>query len=347
MRALVHLKLSSRTALLTLWGLGLGFGAMSSAGCAHSQAHLEAPEGEVDRLRQDNAAMRLRVRKLEQRVQLLERNGVPGPGDDAHASRGGERALPVVRLEAPEDDDEPTPREYGNGDHTRVREAVTLQRAEPDPGFDDPYAGQPNLEAGYGSGPVAHGEYAEQRVPAEWQAEPPTPAPEYSVETSESDEGAIKSYRLVGSHLVNATKKHKPKADKPPRGKRGSAIIAEYERARSIYKQGDFARAEAEFDGFVQRYPRHDYADNALYWKGEAAYDQAHYADALASFTAVVERYGGGNKAPDALLKIGLCYGKVGDEANARDVLEQLIAAYPRANASKIARKKLPEFSGQ
>jgi TolA-binding protein len=58
----------------------------------------------------------------------------------------------------------------------------------------------------------------------------------------------------------------------------------------------------------------------------------------------VVERYGGGNKAPDALLKIGLCYGRLGDLANARDVLEQLIAAYPSAHASGIARDKLSEL---
>ncbi len=166
------------------------------------------------------------------------------------------------------------------------------------------------------------------------------------MQTSDSEDGPIKSYRLVGSHLVEATKRHKPKADRPPRGKRGSAIVAEYESARRLYKAGDFVRAEQAFTRFVERHPNHDYADNALYWKGEAAYDQAHFSDALASFTAVVERYGGGNKAPDALLKIGLCYGKVGDTANARDVLEQLIAAYPKANASRIARQKLPQFGG-
>ena len=82
----------------------------------------------------------------------------------------------------------------------------------------------------------------------------------------------------------------------------------------------------------------------ALYWKGEAAYDQHHYSDALAAFTEVVERYGGGNKAPDALLKIGLCYQNLGDVENARDVMTQLIGAYPAARASDIARARLAEL---
>ena len=122
-------------------------------------------------------------------------------------------------------------------------------------------------------------------------------------------------------------------------------MLAEYEAAMGVYKAGRFKEAEIAFGGIVRNNADHDYADNALYWQGEAAYDQQHYADALTAFTAVVERYGGGNKAPDALLKIGLCYGKLGDHENARDVLTQLVAAYPRARATKIAKKRLADFS--
>ena len=102
--------------------------------------------------------------------------------------------------------------------------------------------------------------------------------------------------------------------------------------------------SDDDLEAIAREHPRHDYADNALYWKGEAAYDQRNFSGALAAFTAVVERYGGGNKAPDALLKIGLCYHNLGDAANARDVLTELIAAYPGARASDIARVKLAEL---
>jgi tol-pal system protein YbgF len=154
-----------------------------------------------------------------------------------------------------------------------------------------------------------------------------------------------RSYRLVGAHLVEQTKRKGPaRPDRPRRDAQGRGIVAEYEAAMAIYKSGDFVRAEQAFDAFARAHPDHDYADNALYWKGEAAYDQQHYADALAAFTEVVERYGGGNKAPDALLKIGLCYVKVGDLANARDVLTELVAAYPRARATDIARARLVEL---
>lgn len=156
---------------------------------------------------------------------------------------------------------------------------------------------------------------------------------------------ASRSYRLEGTRLVDLTRANGPAApDRPDRGRAGQAVIAQYDAAMAVYKSGQLERAEAAFTEFARRHSRHDYADNALYWQGEAAYDQHHYADALAAFTAVVERYGGGNKAPDALLKIGLCYRQLGDLPNARDVLDKLIAAYPGERASDIARVKLAEI---
>ena len=110
-------------------------------------------------------------------------------------------------------------------------------------------------------------------------------------------------------------------------------------------RDGQHDAAAEAFADFVAAHPRSDLADNAMYWKGEAYYDQGHYSDALATFTAVIEQYAGGNKASDALLKVGLCYAQLGDLENARDVLHRLIAAYPGASASDVARIKLAELS--
>ncbi len=289
-------------------------------GCAHTEPVAAEAPADVDaqnaRLRQDNAALRKQVAHLEERLRFHESQG--GPDEGAGPGAAG-RHLPVVKL-APPGGEAPA-REFR-------REAVTLSplphsspyQAEPEPEPESLYAGAGAMTADL------------------------EPAPDAS------DPG-VKSYRLVGSRLVDLTKKRRPAPAKKSRSRRSShkkkadgGIVGQYEDAMSVYKSGRFADAEVAFDAFVRGHPKHDYADNALYWKGEAAYDQAHYADALAAFTEVVERYGGGNKAPDALLKIGLCYGKLGDTANARDVLTQLIAAYPKARATQIAHNKLAEF---
>lgn len=326
-------------------------------GCAHARAQTEAAGLEEEergvelaQLRRENSALRARVQNLEEQVRQLEGGGslAWSGGDEAEsewsspaeaeaawaeptAETDGPRQLPVIKLE---------PRKTSNGGRISARPSSESSGA---PASEAPtrvlrqtgsisLSPLPNSGApGYGDDDQGYDDegyddYADIEVDAD------------------SDAGAsTQSYRLVGGKLVQATKA-KPEIATGKRD-RDSGVVGDYDRAMDIYRDGRYADAESAFEAIVSDHPNHDYADNALYWQGEAAYDQAHYADALAAFTAVVERYGGGGKAADALLKIGLCYGRLGDTANARDVLTQLIAAYPRTDASKIAKRKLDELS--
>jgi tol-pal system protein YbgF len=284
-------------------------------GCAHAReesASVDIPstESAIARLRQENNALKRRVQMLEDRVLMMERN----PHQDGEITQDASpRNLPVVRLE-PSRAAKQAPREHAASPSTAVRRAVSLDPL--------PHSGEADPS-------LAEDSHA-------WDAD--------DAWTGDAQDTS-RSYRLVGAHLVEQTKSKGPtRPDRPRRDAQGREVLAQYEAAMATYKSGDFVQAEQAFDAFARTHADHDYADNALYWKGEAAYDQHHYADALAAFTEVVERYGGGNKAPDALLKIGLCYEKVEDLANARDVLTQLVLAYPRARASDIARARLVEL---
>lgn len=292
-------------------------------GCAHDRATTETPSpddevSDLASLRRDNMALRRRLSVLEDRVLKLERYGAGSLEDDPYAQT---RDLPVVKLEPETRSDAERPAHYGRPSSTSL---PTPKSAQPVQATDDEY---------------------EAEASGSWEDEGGlAPVPE-SVSDAGVKTGDVKSYRLVGSRLVELTQTKAPKRpDRPARDAKGNAILAEYHAAMDQYKGGALVEAERAFERFARTYPRHDYADNALYWKGEAAYDQHHYSDALAAFTEVVERYGGGNKAPDALLKIGLCYQNLGDVENARDVMTQLIGAYPAARASDIARARLAEL---
>ena len=78
----------------------------------------------------------------------------------------------------------------------------------------------------------------------------------------------------------------------------------------------------------MRRFPRHDFADNAQYWLGETFYARKQYSEAVASFRAVVERWPTGNKAPDALLKLGFSLVQQGEKEKGRAVLTQVISNY-------------------
>jgi tol-pal system protein YbgF len=138
----------------------------------------------------------------------------------------------------------------------------------------------------------------------------------------------------------------RPAATAPP-ARAPADPQAEYREYYAALRARDHAHAIAGFRRFLERWPRHDYADNAQYWLGEAYYDQKDFRTALAEFRAVVQRYPDGNKTPDALLKIGFCHLQLGEPAPARDVLRQLIEVHPRSDAAALAARRLAELDGE
>ncbi|TPV96699.1 MAG: tol-pal system protein YbgF [Myxococcales bacterium FL481] len=314
--------------------------------CASTRPDSRAPhEVECAATSEDCAALRQRVRRLEARVRQLE------DGSEASQDRSPGRAneslgagLPVVKLTPPgHGGTEPPAGRSGAGtDHldagsTRELDAGEPSLAEP---RESTTAETARPTAGTSSQPSApdqpHASHAPVAVPlAAGEAGSGDPPPA--------------RYRLVGTRLVDLTKtsrvSERRRRGRARSGRADDPVLLAYREAMDLYHRGRYAEAERRFAQLARSHPEHAYADNALYWQGEAAYDQQRYADALAAFTDVVERYGGGNKAPDALLKIGLCYGRLGDRANAHDVLTQLIAAYPRSKASRVAKKRLSDYA--
>jgi len=116
---------------------------------------------------------------------------------------------------------------------------------------------------------------------------------------------------------------------------------AEYRAAVELVRAGNHADAITGLRGFLRRFPRHDYADNAQYWLGEAFYAQKDYPHALGEFRNVIETYPRGNKVPDALLKVGYCYHAIGQTEKARAVLEQVVNLYPKTEPAALAAKRL------
>lgn len=118
----------------------------------------------------------------------------------------------------------------------------------------------------------------------------------------------------------------------------------QYEKAYEAYAKHHFDEAMALFKKFLQRYPKHDLADNAQYWIGEAYYDMEDYPNAILAFKEVVTLYAEQSKAPDALLKIGYSYVALDDPANARIYFKRVIKNYPFSQAEAKARAKLKEL---
>lgn len=119
------------------------------------------------------------------------------------------------------------------------------------------------------------------------------------------------------------------------------AANADYRAAVEMVKTGTKDEAVGALRSFLEKYPRHEYADNAQYWLGEAFYAHKDYQHALVEFRATIETYPRGNKVPDALLKVGYCYQALGQTEKARAVLEQVVNLYPKTEPAALASKRL------
>jgi tol-pal system protein YbgF len=114
-----------------------------------------------------------------------------------------------------------------------------------------------------------------------------------------------------------------------------------YRQAKQAFDQGDSDAARGKFKELIERYPKSERADNAQFWIGEIYYREKWYEKAILEYQKVIENYPEGNKVPASLLKQGFAFLNLGDNANSRLILQELIKKYPKTNEANIAKDKL------
>ena len=143
---------------------------------------------------------------------------------------------------------------------------------------------------------------------------------------------------------------------KEPHGQRSEATGGEpsaevktdpktaYDACYKLFKNGQYAKARGEFQKFLKQHPNTTYSDNALFWIGETWYIEEKYEKAIVEYEKVIKGFPTGDKVPDALLKQGLSFQKLGDKASAKIVYQQIINKYPQTSQARAARAKLSEL---
>ncbi len=128
-----------------------------------------------------------------------------------------------------------------------------------------------------------------------------------------------------------------------PAQKAGGNPEQEYAAALATYRAREHGQAVIDFLDFIAKYPKHPLAGNAQYWIGEAYWAQRDYRQALVEFEKVFEH--GPQKAPDAQLKIGLCYLRLGDVPRAQQAWQRVVSEYPKSESASMARSLIATHS--
>lgn len=114
-----------------------------------------------------------------------------------------------------------------------------------------------------------------------------------------------------------------------------------YDQATSDLTQGRYPMALTGYREYLRRFPDTDLADNAQYGAGECFFAQAQFDSALVEYARVGARWGGGDRAPAALYKLGLCQERLGRAADARKTFEDLVKRFPQSGESQLARDRI------
>jgi len=117
-----------------------------------------------------------------------------------------------------------------------------------------------------------------------------------------------------------------------------------YQTAKQAFDEGDFEAARKGFSEIIKQFPESEQVDNAQFWIGETYYREKWYEKAILEYQKVIENYPKGNKVPASLLKQGFAFFNIGDKANSRLILQELVEKHPSSHEAKIASEKLQTF---
>ncbi len=111
-----------------------------------------------------------------------------------------------------------------------------------------------------------------------------------------------------------------------------------------VQQEMNFSAAREKFTTFVEKYPEHELAVNAMYWIGETLYGNKKYENAILQFQDVIQMYPHHPKIPAALLKQGLAFYELGDTRNAKIILQKVQDKYPASPEAQKAQQRLGQW---
>lgn len=164
------------------------------------------------------------------------------------------------------------------------------------------------------------------------------------LETLIADRGAGSRERIVPPPEV-AEPPRVERIQPPSRPARPPLSPAElgqrYREALVLFGQGRLDQARSEFQRVYDAEPLGELADNALFWIAETHFAVGDYAQAIRIYQQIEADYAEQNKAPDALLKMGLAYVRLGDLALAKRTFERLVSRYPYSTPASAAKLEI------
>ncbi len=132
-----------------------------------------------------------------------------------------------------------------------------------------------------------------------------------------------------------------PLSGRPVLVKSAEAQLAAYDVGTNAFKANQFGNAVRGYEAFLQEFPQHLLAANAMYWIGISHFNLNEYVKARVIQERLLKLYPESSKAPDAMLAIAAVQQEMGDVGSARNTYQDILARYPDSEAAIKARARL------
>ena len=109
---------------------------------------------------------------------------------------------------------------------------------------------------------------------------------------------------------------------------------ADYDAAYAYILQRQYERAEMGFRQFLQSHPRDRLTPDATFWLGESYLQRQRHREAAEQFLKVSTEYAQSQKAPDAMLRLGIALNALGARDQACATFAELERKFPQAGQS-------------
>ncbi|HSG48983.1 MAG TPA: tol-pal system protein YbgF [Longimicrobiales bacterium] len=122
---------------------------------------------------------------------------------------------------------------------------------------------------------------------------------------------------------------------------------AMYNAAIRQYQRGSLSAARAAFQQFLTTYPTHERAPDAHYYLADILVQEEQLEEAIAAFGEIPELFPTSETVPDALYRMGVLHIELGNNDQARQILQRLVNTYPEHRNAAAARERLVAIGGR
>jgi len=118
-----------------------------------------------------------------------------------------------------------------------------------------------------------------------------------------------------------------------------------YDDAYLLFKQKRFSRARADFAELLKRFPNSEFSADAVFWIAESYFLERKDEEAILEYEKVIKKYPNNKRIPEAMLKQGMAFARIGDVQSARIIFQRIIQMFPGSASARNAQKELEKVN--